>query len=161
MGRKTWVMPMTLVQKFEANEAVAADQCFEIGCQSTTYGSSIAWDSVRGTDNHPLEDGAYPWTQKEYYGGISRYDKANHDGCHDPSDNIFNFDGENLTFVGNSGQVGNGKLDIIIDASGDGILGNAGDRVYWHTTERYMSTNMVWNHWGTLVAISDGHPLRS
>lgn len=31
MGRKTWVMPMTLVQEFEANETVAA-QCWYVKC---------------------------------------------------------------------------------------------------------------------------------
>ena len=34
MQRKTWVMPMTLVQKFEANETVAADtQCWNVKCE--------------------------------------------------------------------------------------------------------------------------------
>ncbi len=34
MGRKTWVKPMTLVQKFEANESVAADtQCWRVACE--------------------------------------------------------------------------------------------------------------------------------
>lgn len=34
MERKTWVKPMTVVQKFEANESVAADtQCWNVSCQ--------------------------------------------------------------------------------------------------------------------------------
>lgn len=33
MERKTWVKPMTLVQKFEANETVAATQCWYINCE--------------------------------------------------------------------------------------------------------------------------------
>lgn len=32
MKRTTWVKPMTLVQKFEANEAVAADPCWRVKC---------------------------------------------------------------------------------------------------------------------------------
>lgn len=34
MERKTWVMPMTLVQKFEANESVAATNCWAVGCDT-------------------------------------------------------------------------------------------------------------------------------
>lgn len=34
MERKTWVKPMTLVQKFEANEPVAAIQCVRIACDT-------------------------------------------------------------------------------------------------------------------------------
>lgn len=33
MERKTWVMPMTLVQKFEANETVSA--CWGVACNTT------------------------------------------------------------------------------------------------------------------------------
>lgn len=157
MERKTWVKPMTLVQKFEANEAVAADQCFEISCGSNTRGG--AFGTIKGSPDNPIEDG-WPWKNRENFIGLVD-DKASHKGCKDPSDNIFNFDGTTLTFYGNSGQVGNGEIDDIIDANKDGIEGNAGDRVYWHTTEDYLGQTMLWNHWGTLVAISDGHPLRS
>lgn len=45
MERKTWVKPMTLVQKFEANEPVAAESCWKISCD---------W---RGTINHLGECG--------------------------------------------------------------------------------------------------------
>lgn len=44
MGRKTWVKPMTLVQKFEANESVAADtQCWYVACE---YKYGIGGDGV-------------------------------------------------------------------------------------------------------------------
>lgn len=39
MGRKTWVKPMTFVQKFEANEAIAASPCWYIEeCEWTGIG---------------------------------------------------------------------------------------------------------------------------
>lgn len=151
MGRTTWVKPMTLLQKFEANEPVAADQCFEIECRSNTH-------AFGGSDGSPSSD--YPkWSSGEKFYGDLVFGK--HDGCHTASNNIFNFDGQELTFVGDSGEIGNGAIDSIIDASNDGIVGNAGDRVYWYTTEDKGTRVFRWNHWGTLVAISDGHPLRS
>lgn len=38
MGKKTWVKPVTLVQKFEANESVAADPCWHVTCEWTGTG---------------------------------------------------------------------------------------------------------------------------
>lgn len=163
MGRTTWVKPMTLVQKFEANEPVAATGlCFEIECESDTRGG--AFGSIKGETNHPEEDG-WPWKNSEYFAGLigSSIDKkATHDGCHTASNNIFHFDGTTLTFVGDSGEIGNGMIDDIIDANNSGIKGDAGDRVYWHTTEPYVAgQTMLWNHWGYLRPISTDHPLRS
>lgn len=162
MGRTTWVKPMTFVQKFEANEPVAASQCFEIECESDTRGG--AGGSIKGSTNHPADLDGWPWKYSEEFLGLigSSIDKkATHDGCHTASNNIFNFDGTTLTFVGDSGEIGNGMIDDIIDASNDGIEGNAGDRVYWHTTEPYLGRTMLWNHWGYLKPISNDHPLRS
>lgn len=33
MGKKAWVKPVTLVQKFEANEPCAADPCWRVTCE--------------------------------------------------------------------------------------------------------------------------------
>lgn len=152
MGRKTWVKPMTLVQKFEANEAVAAEQCFQVVCQSQT--TCYNYSATMNPD-----EGFNPWHQKEAF----HLDPVNgkHDGCKKESDNVFYFDGEHLSFYGNSGQVGNGEIDTIIDANNSGILGDAGDRVYWHTTEKIGAFTFVWNHWGKIDALVPGHPLRS
>ncbi len=52
MERKTWVMPMTLVQEFEANETVAADtQCWYVGC-NTNESEDWEWDYFRNLAIH-------------------------------------------------------------------------------------------------------------
>ena len=38
MGKKAWVKPVTLVQKFEANEPCAADPCWRVTCEWTGTG---------------------------------------------------------------------------------------------------------------------------
>lgn len=45
MVRATWVKPMTLVQKFEANEAVAANQCWYLICERGGTAGHTACDN--------------------------------------------------------------------------------------------------------------------
>lgn len=57
MAKKTWVQPMTLVQKFEANETVAAEQCWYVGC-NTGWANSIEREQFTWTTVHlPTECG--------------------------------------------------------------------------------------------------------
>lgn len=158
MGRKTWVKPMTLVQKFEANEAVAATTCFQIACQSDTKAGML--DTIKGKTNHPADLDGWPWTQGESFHSDIVFGK--HDGCREAPNNIFNFDGTTLTFIGDSGEVDNGKIDAVIDANHDGIKGNSGDRVYWHTWgTKPVNREFVWNHWGEIKIVDSSRPLHS
>lgn len=54
MGRTTWVKPMTLVQKFEANEPVAADtQCWYVACEYKWGAPGLGGDGLEAhTDCH-------------------------------------------------------------------------------------------------------------
>lgn len=163
MGRKTWVKPMTLVQKFEANEPVAASQCYEIACGSNVVYAYDFWDPFKKAGNNaPL---GHHWDRNE---GFSNGNNSglmsnlptdfSHDGtCKDPTKNIFRIDGNSIVFL--EEQTGDGALSGGVDwydIGTDGVL-NAGDLVYWHTDKG----TIRWNHWGYLQPISNDHPLRS
>lgn len=145
MVRATWVKPMTLVQKFEANEAVTA--CLQIVCQSDTYCSG---QIHHGEDHSPADDSP-KWETGEDYKSSAMYNA--HSACKTPSNNSFSFDTGVAVFTGDGG------IDSIIDASNDGIYGNEDDRVYWHST--VPNRVMFWdvyvklNHWGTVEKSSN------
>lgn len=158
MKRKTWVMPMTLVQKFEANETVAAAQCYSIACKNNTY-MNVAWDKNE-VSNAP-ENGwngnegrlQSPWGLKEGF---------NHNGaCRDARNNVFRVDGDNIEFLLEHSSQGDisGGFDSWVDTGNDGF--GAGDRVYWHTTGEQALVPMRWNHWGEVVNVDPSRPLHS
>lgn len=163
MGRKTWVKPMTLVQKFEANEAVAATQCYEIACESdVNYWNQGLSDPIK------INAPRFGWCSNE---GFSNGDNAgkgrnlpmdfNHDNeCKIASKNIFRVEGNEIEFLGeySAGGFISGAV-CGKDLGADGVLG-AGDIIYWHTDGGAFNS-IRWNHWGRLQPISNDHPLRS
>ena len=143
MVRSAWVKPMTLVQKFEANEAIAA--CLQIKCNSDTYCSGAGW--IHGDDNSPPDDSP-KWETGEDYGSNVWYNA--HSDCKTYTNNPFSFDTGVAVFTGNGG------IDSIIDASSDGIRGNEDDRVYWHTFHSgAFGKTLRLNHWGTVEKSSN------
>lgn len=160
MAKKTWVKPMTLVQKFEANETIAA-QCYEVACGSdAAYGNQKLWENIK--INAPF---GHQWVRNEGYSngnnggtGIDLPPSFNHNGdCKTASKNIFRIDGNNIVFL--EEQTGDGSLSGGVDwydLGSDGIL-NTNDVVYWHTDKG----SVRWNHWGYLTPITNNHPNRS
>lgn len=149
MVRATWVKPMTLVQKFEANEAVAAEACLQISCDMQTYGILVT-PYLSGTDTHPLVDGENPWNRSE-----NLYVTAtikNHSGsCQDGANIIF--ENGDVFYTASDG-----KIVAKIDENKDGI--GVGDRVYWCTDEDKVIWGVKygtfrWNHWGTVEKSSN------
>lgn len=153
MERKTWVMPMTLVQKFEANETVAATQCFAIKCVQNTYRSQ--WNPAfdYNTVSNAPEN---PWHQSEST-GIPGF---NHEGtCHtNPEKNIFQVDGSSIVFISEDGLPGG--LDAWIDVDNNDTV-NEGDRIYWHTDGKMGLQSATWNHWGEVASVDPSRPLHS
>lgn len=159
MERKNWVKPMTLVQKFEANEAVAATSCFQIVCQHNS-----SWkNALTHKCNAPL---GYMWTQEEGVGPLHSWvSPFGHDGdCHNnPENNVFRSDdGTSLTFLlqYNKGDVLGGGLDHYEDANHNGVV-DTNDIVYWHTDGKQGAVDTTWNHWGYVTTTDPDHPLRS
>lgn len=142
MVREAWVKPMTLVQKFEANEAVTA--CLQIKCNSDTY---CAGANVKYGDDHSPSDDFPKWNDDEYYSAKVWYDP--HTDCKTYTNNPFSFDTGVAVFTGNGG------IDSIIDANDDGVKGNEGDRVYWHTFHKWNLSTLRLNHWGTIEPSSN------
>lgn len=161
MGRKTWVKPMTLVQKFEANETVA-NNCFLIACQS----------NVGNPSNPPAPE--FGWKKKE--GHYTDYDgpletctmpsKFSHGNCYIASNNIFNIDGGNISFVRENGGASGDYygVDSWTDVDKNNKV-SVGDIVYWHNSDiksgffyRYGDR---WNHWGEVQAVNPEKPCQS
>lgn len=143
MSKKLWIQPMTLVQKFEANETVAS-QCFQIKCESyTTY-----YDMV---DESNPED--YPkWESGQNHGGAIWFA---HNKCHEFGDTVLEYGDDYVSFVSEKG--GNpGHVDSWIDVNKNNKV-DVGDRVYWYTKQALYK----WNHWGTIASVDPIHPNRS
>lgn len=152
MERKTWAKPMTLVQKFEANETVAANSCFLIACKSdATYSHGgigdtcapqpAAWTHPEGYfDSAAIEGDKHLW--------------FSHSNCRDASRNIFRISGNEITYLYEAGGIADrGGVDGWKDMNDDGKLG-AGDVVYWYgINDETWTTGTRWNHWGNLEAI--------
>lgn len=166
MGRKTWVKPMTLVQKFEANEAVAAQSCLLVACiskaESTDGGFGI-------TPNGAPES---PWTHGEGYffatgrPAVIKYNNINHKGaCADKKNNIFRIDGDQVEFLDElSGGVDMGGFVKVTDDNGDGVI-SAGDTFYWWTRKYEVivgaSNYRQFNHWGKAESADPSKPNQS
>lgn len=56
MVRSAWVKPMTLVQKFEANEAVAAETCWYVECEGNYTGELLAHGACKKKGNYTFKD---------------------------------------------------------------------------------------------------------
>lgn len=152
MGRTTWVKPMTLVQKFEANEAVTA--CMQVVCQSDTRGEYIwfpAGFEIQGEDHHPAEDGPNPWGRGEWLGNTA-VNKKGH-----PGHNCKNPNNGSGVIISNDGQISfaDGRnLALHVDKDLDG-LADIGDRIYWTSDEKISLVNYDFNHWGTVEPSSN------
>lgn len=139
MGRTTWVKPMTLVQEFEANEAVAATQCWRVKCdRKLTYSW---WDgSLLRTETHnPCRNIDNQWLYDE--DGDGKPDKMIELG-HDRECTIYA--DENYTQLLPLGE---------IDPT-------SGMTIYW-TNKLTDHTLVVYHHKGTIQQASEEHPNRS
>lgn len=148
MVRAAWVKPMTLVQKFEANEAVAATSCFKILCESYTDYSNMV-------DNANPND--YPkWETPQSHGGWVGF---GHNKCHDYGDTILEYGENYVNFISEIGG-NNGHVDSWIDVNDNKVV-DAGDRVYWYTDQKWALQYYKWNHWGTIASVDPSHPNHS
>lgn len=161
MGRKTWVKPMTLVQKFEANEPVAAANCYSVACSNDTY-CDDHWLWINKTEtNSPYGN---LWVKKEgtVDGGLGASLPLgfNHKGtCSHAENNTFRIDGMSVEFINEiqDGDILSGGFDNKVDVNNDGVIG-PGDVIYWHTT---VSPAIRYNHWGYVEPLDLSRPNHS
>lgn len=149
--KKMYERPMANIEEFAANEYVAT--CWKVGCSNnTTYRNH--------NSNAPYGN---QWKQQE-----GRYNSAfSHNGtCRHAENNYFSAIGTSITFKhedttgqgnDNQGSELGGGFDYWYDKNGDNIV-NAGDVVYWHTTN---SEPRTWNHWGYVETVDKAHVNRS
>lgn len=161
MERKNWVKPMTLVQKFEANETVA-NNCFLIACESKAThdtDSNAPGNLWKKPEGHYLS--GYGWDSAHYVG---KPDEFGHGNCQTASNNIFNIDGGNISFEreinGASGDFYG--VDGWSDEDQNDVI-SVGDIVYWYNTDisKIWRVGDRWNHWGHVVAVDPNHPCQS
>lgn len=161
MGRKTWVKPMTLVQKFEANEPVAAEQCYSVACSNDTWHADFPSTTQKKDSNAP-----YGWMWKKNEGTVDGGWGAvlpygfNHKGtCSHAENNTFRIDGMSVEFINEvqDGDILSGGFDDKVDVNKDGVIGS-GDVIYWHTT---VSPAIRYNHWGYVEPLDLSRPNHS
>lgn len=162
MVRAAWVKPMTLVQKFEANETVAANtQCFLIGCESNASSSQGPGSPEFGWNK---EEGSY--TSYDIFGEVywGKPDGFAHGTCHTASNNVFSIDGGNIKFIEETNGANNiVGLDSWTDVDNNNVV-SVGDVVYWYTSDigrSVVRAGWRWNHWGHVEAVDPVHPNRS
>ena len=138
---KSWVKPVTEVQKFEANEYVAA--CWGVGCD-------VSWSND------------YEKRQGDYWNGVT-HDSAH---CGNSSNQVifdYNDDGTADAMI-ETGTDGLGDLNCTIfsdpsySQERDVSTVKVGDVIYWTTRA---ADGRTWNHKGTVFATAAGHPNRS
>lgn len=138
---RSWVKPRTEVQKFEANEYVAA--CWGVGCD-------VKWAN------------RYEESQGDIGRGVT-HEQAH---CGNSSNQVI-FDDNNDGIADRmieTGTDGLGDLNCIIytDDSYNTIRDvstvKIGETIYWTTTA---ADGRTWNHKGTVFATAEGHPNRS
>lgn len=149
MVREAWVKPMTLVQKFEANEAIAAEPCWDVICKSNGYHKWPDGTVKTNNANHPEKWGSY----EEFLGTPGTTNDSGHYNCDDAGHNQFSFDinSGTVTFLGENGGSSDGVVTGVYD-NGDGVLG-LGDEVYW-VTQGYNGLAvrvLTWTHWGVIT----------
>ena len=151
MAKKTWVKPMTLVQKFEANETVAAANCWAVACES---------EASYNHNDHPPFDPVGKWDGNESTNWIW----FEHGGwCADAKNNVFQeLDDGTIKFITEVGSgIDGGSFQTLIDNDGDKKI-SQGDYITWSTTKK--SSPLItrrWNHWGTVVNTFPGRPNHS
>lgn len=157
MGRKTWVKPMTLVQKFEANEPVAAGNCYSIICEST-----FKWNHQDSSAPNPnawsAKEGNYTYSVfgDAYWGAPAPFDHIN---CKEANSNIFHVEDGKVTYLYEiGGKVDSGAVEVIDNA--DGVFGE-GDIVYWYSRNEITGGYIRHNHWGHVKLVNSDHPNQS
>ena len=145
MERKTWVKPMTLVQKFEANETVAA--CWGVACMVS-------------------EANDWEW-KNDFWNAAAQKHEAEHCGTIG-NQVIFddNDDGIADRMI-ETGVSGGGTLPCTIytDDSFSEIksIGSVkvGEKLYWTTSKKPAAITYTWHHRGMVVQQDPNHPNRS
>ena len=139
---RRWVKPRTEVQKFEANEYVAA--CWGVGCD-------VNWSNEYEKKH-----------DRDFWNGVT-HDAAH---CGNSSNQVIFDDNNNGTAdrMIETGTDGLGDLNCIIYTDGnyntirDVSTVKIGETIYWTTTA---TDGRTWNHKGTVFATAEGHPNRS
>lgn len=144
---KRWETPRIAVEKFEANEYVAA--CWSVGC--------IVGDGDYG--RYGRGDRWRQWNGDEPYGG----DCHNHTGsCSHAVNNQFNVDADGRVsfYAENSSDQGslNGGYTSYIDRDNNGQISD-GDLIFWYTLSG--NGDRRWNHYGEVEGAPAAHPNRS
>ena len=140
---KRWESPKTVVQKFEANEYVAA--CFNVQCV-IGQGNEKYSTPVRGQHN------TYVWNGKlgEYRG--LRY-RGDQDGWHgSPCGYHMQVRDDGTVFE--EGKGSEGWIADFVDTNNDGKV-SVGENVYWITID---SNGGRYHHFGTAYAAVAGNP---
>lgn len=139
---RRWVKPRTEVQKFEANEYVAA--CWGVGCD-------VDW-----SNEYEMKHG------QDFWNGVT-HDAAH---CGNSSNQVIFDDNEDgvADRMIETGTDGLGDLNCIIYTNESyNTVRNVstvkiGETIYWTTTA---ADGRTWNHKGTVFATAEGHPNRS
>lgn len=138
---RSWVKPRTEVQKFEANEYVAA--CWGVQCD-------VDWAN------------RYEMNEGDYNSGVT-HDMAH---CGNAANQViydYNDDGTaDAMFEEGTDGLGNLRCTIYSDpdySSEKSVsLVKPGDTIYWTTRA---ADGRTWNHYGTVFETVPGHPNRS
>lgn len=139
--KKTWEVPVILVQQFEANEYVAA--CWGVGCNTTEANriESNLGIYQPGVLDHSSDHCGLSGNQVIY--------DDNNDGTAD-----------RMVEVGTDG-LGTLNCTIYTDSSYSTPMDvssvSAGQTIYWTTS----AGNKTWHHVGTVFNTVPGHPNRS
>lgn len=154
MERKTWAKPMTLVQKFEANETVAATQCYRVACDVS---DSATWENALGTYD-------FGW---EYYDYKVWHDNK---GCQNINNQYIQVTNGTVQMIENSAEVRSCVFytdDKYATQTANPILA-AGEYVYWTTSKqiegRFLwskDKTAIWHHKGEIQLAAPNHPNQS
>ena len=151
MAKKTWVKPMTLVQKFEANETVAA--CWGVACNT---GAANDYEIKNGFDE------VYMWIPAANY-------KVEHtmDGCGNMSNQYIIDDNPFDSVPPEMIEISNGEHlpCTFTDENYNAITLTSvkdGQDIFWTTKRTVGSVGVVatWHHQGVAI-IDPRHPNRS
>lgn len=155
MERKTWVMPMTLVQKFDANEVVAL--CWGVGCDTELANDKSSYD----------------WTHPQYHphAPLSPY-RPRHGTCGNSSNQYFkdtNGDGAVDALYERAADGTELLCEIYSDASYTNTLSvenvQPNSTIYWTSSASaggWPNPDVAtWHHVGTTFDTVPGHPNRS
>lgn len=139
---RSWVKPRTEVQKFEANEYVAA--CWGVGCD-------VDWSNKYEQEH-----------DRDFWNGVT------HDAAHcGNSSNQVIFDDNNNGTADRMIETGTDGLgDLVCTIYTDDTYNTVrdistvkiDDVIYWTTTA---ADGRTWNHRGTVFGTVPGHPNRS